>query len=249
MTMEIQTLNVAQLQYLVIFISTAISHVSCFCGETIYDRLDSCIESLSFESIGSSNIGSSLLDRNSDLTHLRDKCGNGDFFNAINCMERTIDECKYATTDEAQDVRTMINIERARNTIQYFCTHFKVYERHWQCITGHHEEVTQCAGPSTALFQTQMEATSNKDSQTFQCRLSSSILDCNLKVLRDQCSSEAVDFVQTVMEGFQPSFCASLNTGKSSGTYGLVKDENKAQNIGPSSFLLLFIVIYWTIAT
>ncbi|KAH9504751.1 hypothetical protein Btru_061868 [Bulinus truncatus] len=171
---------------------------------------------------------------------------NGDFFTAINCIERTLEECKDATTDEAHYVRQMFDIKRARNTVRYFCTHFKTFERHSQCLSGNDDEQIKCAQPSIDHFQTQISATSNMDSHmTFECSLRLDIIECALKVLRKKCSSDAVQLVKNVLEGFEPPICFASNVRGTQRTY-FGNEENRSQTIFMNILLILSLtILHW----
>ncbi|GFS26360.1 hypothetical protein ElyMa_001715600 [Elysia marginata] len=49
-------------------------------------------------------------------------CSNGDLLTAISCQERILERCKGDNTDSAHFLRNMIDIEKSRRAVTYFCT-------------------------------------------------------------------------------------------------------------------------------
>lgn len=50
---------------------------------------------------------------------------NGDLFTAVNCVEKVMEECKNDNTDAAYYFRKMVDIEKNRRAIRYFCTNIR----------------------------------------------------------------------------------------------------------------------------
>ncbi|CAL1531348.1 unnamed protein product [Lymnaea stagnalis] len=225
------------LYLVIIYISAAVTGVSSACSKSDLGRAEQCIAQ--FEQ------GSAA----SEVEKLRHMCGNGDFLTAINCIERIFEGCRHDSTDEAYSMRSMFDLEQKRRSINYFCTNFKVYEKNLPCISGHHADQEECASEGKENFETQFAATTNEDARmNFVCIYQNVLSDCTLKVVTKKCSSDAVDIVKSMIDGFKPPHCASSSFGNAerSGTYNTdTNNNNKSHSSGISVYLLLFSLVHF----
>ncbi|RUS91515.1 hypothetical protein EGW08_000736 [Elysia chlorotica] len=149
-------------------------------------------------------------------------CGNGDLLDTINCQERILERCKGDNTDSAHFLRNMLDIEKARRAVLYFCTNVQEYMNNAKCIAAHHQEQVTCAQDAMRNFQTQLSATRNKDALIrFQCRFYFEAVRCTEEILTRECSSSVSDIVTTVILGFEPPICNNTRS-----------TEIKARNTG-----------------
>ncbi|CAG5114841.1 unnamed protein product, partial [Candidula unifasciata] len=155
-------------------------------------------------------------------------CGNGDLLTAINCIERVVEQCKHANTDTAHYFLGMVDVEKARRTVNFFCTNVKVYTANAKCIADNHNEQNSCAAEAKKNFDTQAKATKNMDVlMRFQCIFFHEVVKCVDKVLTQKCSNEAADIVKTVLVGFEPPVCSTISGGSTAeraGTYDVQSD-------------------------
>ncbi|KAK3778259.1 hypothetical protein RRG08_060185 [Elysia crispata] len=189
-----------------------------------------------------------------DGTKANYACGNGDLLNAISCQERILERCKDDNTDSAHFLRNMIDIEKARRAVTYFCTNVKVYMKNAKCIAAHHQDQVTCARDAMKSFQTQMTATRNKDALLrFQCRFFFAAVLCTEDILTRKCSSYVSDIVTTVMIGFEPPVCNNTRSTEtklrnSEASYDLKPERNNDKDSAPynhkisSTHLLTFLL-------
>lgn len=225
------------LYLMIIYISTVVTSVRSACDMSDLYRAEQCVAH--FEQGGSMT---------NDVEKLRHMCGNGDFLTAINCIERVLEPCKHESTDEAFSMRSMFDVEQKRRSINYFCTNFKVFEKNLPCISGHHEEQLACASEGEHNFKTQYAATTNMDARmNFVCIYQNVVSACTLKVVTKKCSSDAVDIVKSMIEGFKPPHCSNSTAGNSerSGTHNIDENYNRSCSSGISFCLIVFLLLHF----
>ncbi|XP_059152259.1 uncharacterized protein LOC131938289 [Physella acuta] len=219
--------------FLVIYVSTALRGVGCVCDETSVTRAQECV--------GKFSDGSDLISGD-NIQQIGYACSNGDLLTAVSCAERVLDECKHETTDHAYYLRGLFDIESQRRSVNYFCTHFKLFEKNADCISRQHTEQEVCAEEAVNNFKTQSEATSNIDAlMSFQCIFFQATKKCQLDVLKSKCSSDAVDIVRIILEGFQPPICSSTVRAESR--------DNDSNNSSTSIALSLIVFVISLLST
>ncbi|GFO29182.1 hypothetical protein PoB_005568700 [Plakobranchus ocellatus] len=186
-------------------------------------------------------------------------CSNGDLLDIINCQERILDLCKHDKTDSAHFLRNMIDIEKSREAVTFFCTNVRVYARNADCVAKHHIEQVECAQEAINNFQTQALATTNMDSlMRFQCRLYDKVVRCTDEVLTKKCSTDVAYIVTTIMRGFEPPTCnntqsAGIKARKTGASYDFEtqgsKDnkENSAYTTYCAQIFTFFLCLFFTL--
>ncbi|BFZ08801.1 hypothetical protein BsWGS_11840 [Bradybaena similaris] len=234
---------------LVFLLLGAIGSVRASCTHAAIKKAMTCTNTLKRE-FGAANSPDAAMVQGDASKAVR-ACGNGNLLTAINCIERVVEECRYVNSDEAHFLLGMIDIERARRTVNFFCTNVKVYVANYQCITGNHSELNTCAGEARKNYETQTKATQNMDVlMRFQCIFYQEVVKCVDKVLTRKCSSAAADIAKTTITGFEPPICTNMSGGVKSeraGSYDILIGDshvNSAIETGCHSIIHTLIALY-----
>uniref|UniRef100_A0A0B7ANI3 Secreted protein n=1 Tax=Arion vulgaris TaxID=1028688 RepID=A0A0B7ANI3_9EUPU len=106
---------------LLMSITAVVAPVSGSCTNTSIHKAQMCTAQLT----GQNSANAFITQGDAERAVLA--CRNGDLLTAVNCIERVMTECKNDNTDAAHFLRNMIDIDKSRRSVQFFCTNVQDY--------------------------------------------------------------------------------------------------------------------------
>nr|KAG5687427.1 hypothetical protein BaRGS_019826 [Batillaria attramentaria] len=89
-------------------------------------------------------------------------CRDRKLLNAIDCLDDIMAACQ-GNSDQEHFLRTMVDVDKSRACVQFFCSHLDEYEMHAECIATNHPALTRCVETERRNMQTKVKATGNMD--------------------------------------------------------------------------------------
>lgn len=140
-----------------------------------------------------------------------DTCKNSRLRDVATCIEDILDNCR-GTTDEELTMHRIIDKESTIKTVDYFCQHISVYQKHAECIGGHHKETSICTNDAHNSYRANVNTGANIDSLLINsCRFHSVARGCLANTTQMYCGSEAAHFVYKIITGSMPPYCKIHN--------------------------------------
>ncbi|XP_052267407.1 uncharacterized protein LOC127869109 [Dreissena polymorpha] len=180
----------------------------------------------------------------------RDFCKDSRLRDVADCIQDILDRCR-GTTDEEQVLHRLIDKDKTMKTVDYFCKHFRVYERHAGCISAHHEQTSLCSQDARDSFTTKLQAGANIDVLIVgSCRFFHAARSCLTNTTAGFCGQEAANFVYTLLSGYMPPYCEtnhpdSTDTPIFRDTYDHHHDNGNSGSIITTSYIaLLWMILY-----
>ncbi|WAR25848.1 hypothetical protein MAR_011552 [Mya arenaria] len=169
------------------------------------------------------------------------------------CMQDILDRCR-GSTDAEQILHKLIDKDKTMATVDYFCRHIQLYERHQACISSHHEEVSFCTQAAQKSFKSKLDAGAKMDVLIMgSCSFFFIARGCLTNTTEQFCGGEPANFVHTLMTGYMPPYCETHlpedstrgRWGSPGGTYNTGDGENGAttSHVRPFSILTVFTII------
>lgn len=137
-------------------------------------------------------------------------CREGKLQAVVACVEEIMAVCQ-GSSDQEHFLRTMVDVDKSRKHVTFFCSHLDEYEQHAPCIAQNHAARTQCVKKEQRNMQTKVKASVNMDFlMTANCRFFHTAELCSRRVLTLACGKEATDLVAAVFSAFKPPLCDTV---------------------------------------
>lgn len=195
---------------LIALFSISTQGISALCPPNPLDKVQQCTDNV----IPDFNAQTQTNDPESYRSHVQlasETCRDSRLRDVADCIQDILDRCR-GTTDAEQTLQRLIDKDKTVNTVDYFCRHIRVYEKHAECIAKHHEETSNCSKDAHKSFKAKVNAGANIDVLIIgTCRFHSVARGCLTNTTQEHCGATAANFVYTLLTGIMPPFCETMS--------------------------------------
>lgn len=230
---------------------TVVVVVRASCPDNALERAMGCTAGLG---LGPPSSPANAFVEKGQIQRAKQACRDNSFKKAISCLEEITGNCQ-GNSDQEHFLRNMVDVQKARDFVTYFCSHLNEYEEYAPCIGRMHSTLIQCVHQQRKNMETKVKASSNMDYlMTSTCKYFYAAEVCSDRVLSESCGVSAADMVERVFKAFKPPICNSVpytnqdaqrDDAASDPSSGAARSRPSAVEVTWLCFLFLVMVVGW----